>query len=155
MIKQKEYLKRRNRLIKKLKQNSIVILHSAEKKRRSHDTYYPYRQDSNFYYLTGFKEDSAKLVLIKKKDYTKTILFIKDKNKQDELWNGKRLGIVKAKSEFLIDEIYSIDDFNTKLAEYQKDIKNYYYDFQSDSFVEIKQSKKKIDITNIIVNYRF
>ena len=55
MIKENEYSKRRKKLAKKLRANSLALVCAAVPKVRSNDTEYPYRQNSNFYYLTGFK----------------------------------------------------------------------------------------------------
>ena len=109
MIQEAEYKNRRDRLAASMDSNSIAIIHSANYKTRSNDTEYPFRQDSNFYYLTGFKEDESCLMLVKKKKKCKTILFVLKKDETKELWSGKRLGVVGAKEKFLIDEIYTFD----------------------------------------------
>ena len=59
------FLNRRNKLLDKIK-DGIIIIPSAELKQRSNDTEYPFRQNSNFYYLTGFKEQNSVLVLTKR-----------------------------------------------------------------------------------------
>jgi len=133
MIAEKEYRKRRKQLLKKIPKNSIVVLGSAAVKIRSNDTEYPYRQNSNFYYLSGFKEDNAFLVLIKEKKRTKSIFFVQKKEKLLELWTGKRLGIKKAKKRFLVDEVYSSDEFKSKLKEFIQNKHTLYYDFQTDN----------------------
>lgn len=129
MISQKEYKKRRDRLGKKMENNSVGILFSASYKTRSNDTEYPYRQESNFYYLSGFREDNATLVFIKRKKSIKTILFVQTKDKQKELWNGKRLGEKEAKKIFLIDEIYAINDLESQLKIFLQAAKKLYFDF--------------------------
>lgn len=141
MISEMEYKKRRDRLGKKLLNNSVALLRSAKPKVRSNDTNYPYRQDSNFYYLTGFKEDNASLVFIKSDKKTKTILFVQKKDAQDELWNGKRLGEIEAKKRFKVDEVRVSSDFKESIKEFCKDKKNLYYDFSKDS-TKIKKSLK-------------
>ena len=73
MIGQKEYKKRRDKLAKSLSENSVGILFSASYRPRSNDTEYPYRQNSNFYYLTSFKEDNSCLVIVKTTKGVKTI----------------------------------------------------------------------------------
>ena len=75
MITESEYKSRRDSLAKKLAKNSITVLFSTGYKNRSNDTEYPYRQDSNFYYLTGFKEDNSSLILVK---YKKSYGMVKD-----------------------------------------------------------------------------
>lgn len=81
MIKESEYKKRRDFVAKKLSKNSIAVVSSSKYKTRSNDTDYPYRQNSNFYYLTGFKEDNSHLVFIKRKKYTKCLLYVQKKKK--------------------------------------------------------------------------
>jgi Xaa-Pro aminopeptidase len=144
MIKEKEYLKRRKKLAKKLKNNSITLVSSALPKLRSNDTHYPYRQNSNFYYLTGFDEDSAALLIVKTKEGIKTILFVQQKDPQLELWNGKRLGVKKAKKTFKVDKVYGSEKFEEVLKKYlqQKHTAYYQYDEQSD-FIDIFKKQTK------------
>lgn len=139
MIAEREYKKRRDLLVKKLSNNSVAVILSAQGMTRSNDTDYPYRQDSNFYYLSGFKEDNAALVFVKTKEVKKTILFVQKKDRTLELWSGERVGVKEAKKRFLVDEVYSIDDFYIYLKEFLRDKKNIY--FQSNSK---KRAIKKI-----------
>ncbi|MFT5835280.1 MAG: Xaa-Pro aminopeptidase [Sulfurimonas sp.] len=129
MIKESEYKKRRETLAKKLSKNSITILFSANNKTRSNDTNYPYRQNSNFYYLTGFKEDNSFLVILKGKKDVKTILFLQHKDEVYELWNGKRLGEEKAKKRFLVDLVLLSKDFKNSIKELSTNMKYIYTDF--------------------------
>ena len=75
MIHELEYKKRRQKILKRVSKNSITLLFSATPKIRSNDTEYPFRQNSNFYYLTGFREDNACLLLIKNRKKTKKIYY--------------------------------------------------------------------------------
>ncbi len=145
LIKEKEYKKRRDTLAKAMSQHSIAVIFSATYKTRSNDTNYPFRQNSNFYYLTGFKEDNSTLVLIKKKKKYKSILFVNKKDETDEMWNGKRLGVIKAKKSFLIDEIYVSDEFDKKISKFLELKKSLYFDFKQDDS-KIGLFKKNIDI---------
>ncbi len=131
MISETEYKKRRETLAEQLKNNSLSVLFSAVQQIRSNDTEYVFRQNSNFYYMTGFKEDNATLVFLKKKGKTKTILFVQKKDKLKELWTGKRLGVKQSKKRFLIDKVYAQEDFETKLKEYMQGITSINYDFNS------------------------
>ena len=141
MIKEVEYKKRRDKLLCKLSKHSVGVVFSSGYKIRSNDTEYPFRQDSNFYYLSGFLEDSSCLVFIKKNKKTKTILFVAKKDKTQELWNGKRLGVDAAKKRFLVDEVYEYGELNGKLKEYVKDKKALYYDFRLD-YSKVKVLKR-------------
>ncbi len=141
MIKESEYKKRRDRLCSSLSKYSLGVVFSASYKNRSNDTEYPFRQDSNFYYLSGFLEDNSCLVFLKRKKKVKTVLFVAKKDKTQELWNGKRLGADEAKKRFLVDEVYEYGEFNTKLKEYVKDKKALYYDFNLD-YSKVKVLKR-------------
>ena len=132
MIKEKEYKKRRDKLLKSLDENSVAVLFSAKHKIRSNDTEYPFRQDSNFYYLTGFKEDNSSLIFIKTKDSVKTILFVSKKDEEKELWTGKKLGEIEAKKRFLVDEVYISDKFESSLKEFLSKSNTLYFDFSLD-----------------------
>jgi len=141
VIKENEYKKRRDKLLCKLSKHSVGIVYSSVYKTRSNDTEYPFRQDSNFYYLSGFLEDNSCLVFIKKNKKVKTILFVAKKDKTQELWNGKRLGAQEAKKRFLVDKVYEYGEFNSKLKEYIKDKKALYYDFKLD-YSKVKVLKR-------------
>ena len=133
MIQEKEYAKRRKRLAHSLKKNSLALVCSAEAKIRSNDTEYPYRQNSNFYYLTGFKEERSALLFIKEKKSFKTILFVQPKNPQRELWNGKVLGVKGAKSRFQVNEVHSIDLLESILKKNLEGKSNIYYEFKDNT----------------------
>jgi len=129
VISEKEYASRRKRVAKELKSNSIAVIFAAENKVRSNDTHYPYRQNSNFYYLSGFKEDSSALVIVKGKKAFESFLFVHKKDPKEELWNGKRLGVKEAKKRFHVDDVFTYDTLNVKLKELMQDKKALYYDF--------------------------
>ncbi|MGB3962431.1 MAG: aminopeptidase P N-terminal domain-containing protein [Sulfurimonas sp.] len=131
MISQKEYTKRRKKFAKKLENNSVAVLYSAKYKTRSNDTEYPFRQESNFYYLSGFREDNAALLFVKSKGSTKTILFVQKKDEALELWSGKRVGEIQAKTIFDVDAVYTSDMFIQKLPEFLKGKNTLYFDFAS------------------------
>ncbi len=155
MILESEYKQRREILASKLSKNSVAVIYSAEYKIRSNDTEFPYRQNSNFYYLTGFKEDNSCLVIIKKRKKTKTILFIQKKDPKLELWNGARLGKVEAKKRFLVDKICFIETFSKKIEELLESSLNLYFDFKLDySKIKIikKYSKKIATYKNIALD---
>jgi len=153
MITQEEYNLRRLNLLGQLSNNSITVLFSNDFKTRSNDTEFPFRQNSNFYYLTGFREDKSILVLIKTKDNLKTILFVEKKDKALELWTGKRLGKKEAKKRFLVSEIFTTDKFEKKFKIYCNNIKSLYFDFTLCSSKEmvLKKSAKEINLYKNII----
>jgi len=160
VIQEVEYKKRRDKLLSKLSKHSVGVVFSSVYKTRSNDTEYPFRQDSNFYYLSGFLEDKSCLVFFKKGKQVKTILFVAKKDKTQELWNGKRLGTDEAKGRFLVDEVYEYEEFNAKLKEYLVNKKALYYDFKLDySKVKVlKRYSKEIqsfdNISSLVQNMR-
>lgn len=132
MIKEAEYKARRDLLVSRMPKHSLTVLFSTTSKTRSNDTNYPFRQDSNFYYLSGFKEDNSILVLVKNKSKYRSILFVNKKDKSDEMWNGKRLGVDKAKERFLVDDVYVKDEFEKRFKEYLVEKNTLCFDFSLD-----------------------
>jgi len=104
---------RRARLAQ-LMQRGIAVVPTAPESTRNRDSHYPYRYDSYFYYLTGFPEPQAVLVLIAG-DPGRSLLFCRDKDAEREIWDGFRYGIDQARAEFHFDESHSISEFDTLL----------------------------------------
>ncbi|WP_321777643.1 aminopeptidase P N-terminal domain-containing protein [Sulfurimonas sp.] len=152
MIQEHEYKKRRNRFLKKLKNNTIAIFSSAKAKTRSNDTQYPYRQDSNFYYLTGFKEDNSYLIFVKKNYKTKSFLFVKKKESQDELWHGKRLGKKEAKKRFSVDKVILSGKFKKLKKELKKKYKIDKNAFKVVAQMRLIKSKAEINLIKKAIN---
>ena len=106
----KHYQQRRARLIASMHQG-VAIIPTAPESVRSRDSHYPYRFDSYFYYLTGFIEPEALLVLVAG-DAPQTILFCRDKNIEREIWEGYRYGPEVAREAFGLDAAYSINSLD-------------------------------------------
>jgi Xaa-Pro aminopeptidase len=87
-----EYARRRRQLMDQLEPNSIAIVPAASQAIRSRDTEYPFRQDSDFHYLTGFPEADAVAVLLPDRTHGDYVLFCSEKDAHEELWNGARIG---------------------------------------------------------------
>ena len=108
-----EYQLRRDALLAKMGEG-VAIVPTAPEVIRNRDSHYPYRFDSHFYYLTGFKEPESILVLIAGNS-PKSILFCRDKDVEREIWDGFRYGPAAAKTEFGFDEAYSITQLDEML----------------------------------------
>ena len=91
--------------------SGIAIIPTAPEAIRNRDSHYPYRFDSYFYYLTGFKEPEAVVVLVAG-EQNKSILFCRDKDMEREIWDGFRYGADAARETFGFDEAYSINDLD-------------------------------------------
>lgn len=113
-IKKAEFKARRQRLLEQMDDNSIAIIPAASEVTRSRDTEYPFRQDSDFFYLTGFNEPNAVLVLSKNSHVSST-LFCLEKDKLAEIWQGRRIGFEKAKSDYLFENTYPLSELNEQL----------------------------------------
>lgn len=112
----KEIQLRRQSFIKQMSTNSAAIFFAAPEAVRSNDTHYPYRQNSDFWYLTHFNEPEAALVLIKERqEQVTTILFNRKKDTQAEIWTGYRLGQQAALNEIQVDASYDFAEIMTVL----------------------------------------
>ena len=102
----KPFRKRRARLARNLGEG-IVAIPTAPERTRNADSHYDYRWDSGFYYLTGFREPEAVLVLVVG-EKGRTILFCRAKNIEREIWDGFRYGPDLAREAFGFDEAHPI-----------------------------------------------
>jgi Xaa-Pro aminopeptidase len=117
MIKMTEYAKRRKQLMQKIGPHGVVILTSAHTARRNGDGDYPYRQQSDFYYLTGFDEPEAIAIFAPKRKGGEFILFNRVRDREHEIWDGIRAGQEGARKVYGANEAYPISDLEKKLPE--------------------------------------
>src|SRR5215831_20502095 len=89
----------------------VAIVPTAPERVRNRDSHYPYRFDSHFYYLTGFPEPEAVLVLTAQK----AILFCREKNAEREIWDGFRYGPATARERFGFDEAHPIEELDARM----------------------------------------
>ncbi len=116
-IEMTEYAQRRRLLMEIVGDRGIVILPSARSYFRNGETQYPYRQNSDFYYLSGFEESDAVIVLAPGRDKGEFILFNQKRNRAEELWTGYRAGQPGALEIFKADDAYPIEKFSEILPE--------------------------------------
>lgn len=112
MISQAEYKARRKTLADKLPKDSIALIPAAPEVLRNGDTHYRFRQDSNFYYLTGFEEPEALLLITCDGE---SVLFCRPRDPLQEQWVGKRLGQEGALNELKMDKAFSINQLGEEL----------------------------------------
>ena len=108
----KEMRTRRKELMAQMEPNSIGLVPSAPPSFRNNDAEYLYRQNSDFYYLTGFAEEHALLALIPGRKQGEVVLFCQEKNKEKELWTGILMGPDAAIQNLAIDDAYPIADID-------------------------------------------
>jgi len=101
-----EYRSRRKRLMNSMGLAAIAVLPGAKVQRRSRDTEYPFRQDSDFHYLTGFNEPDSVLVLAPGRVKGEVILFCRERDRSAEQWTGERLGPERAENSLGVDDAF-------------------------------------------------
>lgn len=148
----KEFKTRRKALMAQMEPNSIALLNAAPAHLRNADTAYPYRQSSDFFYLTGFAEAQALLVLVPGRKQGETILFCQEKDPTKELWDGKLLGPEAARGELQIDDAFPIADLDDILPGLIEGRDRIYYSMGKDSqfddqvmaWVKVIRNKSKL-----------
>lgn len=119
------FKKRRDHLLKQIK-DGVAIMTSKPEVIRNNDVHYPYRQDSAFYYLSGFTEPESVLVLDPSSSSPFT-MFVREKDPSRELWDGFRYGVDGAGECFGANQVYPISNFEKMLPDLIKGASNLYY----------------------------
>ncbi|KEA54547.1 proline aminopeptidase P II [Mangrovibacter sp. MFB070] len=115
---QQEFLRRRQAMLAKMAPASAALFFAAPEAPRSADSEYPYRQNSDFWYFTGFNEPEALLVLIKSDDtHNHSVLFNRVRDKTAEIWFGRRLGQEAAPEKLGVDRALAFDEVGDNLAQ--------------------------------------
>lgn len=135
MISREEYQARRLALAEALEEGAIAIIPAADEILRNGDSHYRFRQNSHFYYLTGFNEPEALLLITSGKN-PKTYLFNRSRNPTLEQWTGRRLGQEDAPKVLAIHEAYSIESLETNLVKLLEDTSTVYYPLGQYPFYE-------------------
>ena len=132
MIDSREYRDRREKFMAKIG-NGTAIFRSATPAIMHHDVEYAYRQDSDFFYLTGFQEPEAVAVLAPHHEEHRFVLFLRPKDPKKETWTGYRIGVEGAKERYGVDEAYPIGELDEKLPQYLVKADRIYYHCGRDS----------------------
>jgi Xaa-Pro aminopeptidase len=112
--------------MRRMEPNSVAIIPSAREATRSNDTHYRFRQDSDFFYLTGFEEPDA-IAVIKPSQSPKYTLFVRPRDPEREIWDGRRAGVDGARQDFGADESFPIAEFDEKLNDILDGAERLYY----------------------------
>lgn len=124
--------------MRRMDKDSVAIIPAAREAVRSHDTNYRYRQNSDFFYLTGFEEPEAIAVIAPAKE-KKFTLFVRPRDLDQEIWYGYRAGVEGAMRDYGAEEAFTIDQFAEKLTEILDGPSVLYYAFgHTDSDVDQK-----------------
>ncbi len=123
----KEFARRRKQLMRMVGQGGIVILPAAPVRTRSRDTEYIFRQDSDFYYLTGFAEPDAVAALVPGRESGEFVVFCRERDRDREIWDGHREGPEGVVSNYGADDAFPIDDIDDILPGLMEPCSRVYY----------------------------
>ena len=134
----KEFARRRRQLMRIAGEEAILVVPAAPERIRSRDTHYPYRQDSDLWYLCGFPEPGAVLVLVPGRAHGETVLFCRERDPEREGWDGPRHGPEGAVDRFGLDDAYPIEDLDEILPGLLEGRTRVYYHFGRDTEFDLK-----------------
>ena len=129
---------RRDLLREKLPDNSVAVFFANAVRNRANDVDYIYHQDPDFFYMTGYKEPDAILLVFKenqqKEDGTayNEIIFVQPRNERAEMWTGRRLGTTGVKDKLALQEVFNNYDFKEYRLDFSDFDKVLFTDFNND-----------------------
>ena len=137
-MKQTEFKKRRKLLMQRVGKGNIAVCGSANVHARNRDVDYPFRQDSDFYYLTGFNEPNSLAVFIPEREQGEYILFCREFDEKKALWEGAHAGLEGATSHYAADDSFPIEDLNDILPGMLENKTKVFYPMGRDSELDHK-----------------
>ena len=132
LISQKEFASRREQLMHMIGDNAVAIVPSSSLLIRNRDAEFPFRQDSDFLYLTGFNEPEAIAFFIPNREQGEYILFCRERDPKAEQWVGRRAGIEGAQKQWGADDAFPIDDIDDILPGLLEERSAVYYNTGND-----------------------
>ncbi len=139
-------IKQRLENIKPLFEDSALVLFSHPEYIRNNDVHHAYRQDSNFFYLTGFEEPGA-IFVWRPGQTPETVLFVRPKDPEMETWDGFRFGTEMSARVFQMDAVYEVDAFETEAPKLLKDVRtvfhHQYRDVKNDARIQTVLERTK------------
>ena len=134
------FSERRSQLSEKVLEDSAIIISSASVKSRISDTEYAYRQDSNFYYLSGYEEPESLLLIRPDHDKEKFVMFCRERDPLREQWDGFRTGQQGAIEQYGADAAHSINSISQMMPSLLEGVKNIYFSMSAPCGVDLKIS---------------
>lgn len=132
MMDNKEFNQRRKRLMNMVGDDCIAILPTAPECTRNNDVLFPFRPNSDFYYLTGYPEPKAVAVIMPNRNCGEYILFCRQNDPNDEVWNGKRSGLEGACDIYAADDAFPIEDIGDILPSLMEKKEQIFYTMGTD-----------------------
>ena len=134
----KELKRRRREAATAVGTDGVLIIPAATEVVRNRDVHYPFRQNSDFSYLTGFPEPDAIAVIVPKRKGGEFVLFCRPRNPEREVWDGHRFGVDGAVTQFGADEAYPVEELDEHLPELLADRKRVFYPLGTDAELDLK-----------------
>ncbi len=138
MIGPKEYARRRKQLMEMAGDRAAIMVPAAPTRIRNNDAHYPYRQDSDLLYLTGFEEPDSVLVLVPGRAAAASILFCRERDPKREIWDGPRLGPEQAPTALGLDDAFPVEDIDDILPGLLENRERIYYPFGRDPEFDLR-----------------
>ncbi len=129
---------RRKRLLAEMGERAVCVIPAAPTAIRNHDVEHEYRQESDFFYLTGLDEPESVLVLSNVHEQHEVVLFVRPRNPEREVWDGPRAGVDGAKERFGADEAIEIAELDAKLPDYLSNAERLLYRLGRDRDVDAR-----------------
>ena len=148
---------RREVLRAKMPENSVAVIFANSIRNRANDVDYVFHQDPNFYYLTGYREPNAVLVIFSEDQVNKNgetyneILYVQERNERAEMWTGKRLGIEGAKKELGFNQAFNGIDFINNKIDFKKFNHVFIEKFHDD---HRNSSREKAEVFDLIKSFK-
>ena len=133
MLKLSDFKQRRKQLMRRMKKNGVAVLASAPASIRNRDVEYPFRQHSDFHYLTGFHEPEALAVLAPGRKQGEFILFCREFDPEKAIWTGHHAGLEGARNDHGADEAFPIDELSERLPELLENRDRVYFPIGQDA----------------------
>ena len=128
-----DYAARRARLMRRMGAGSIALLRAAPMRTHSRDVHWPYRQNSDFLYLTGFSEPDALAVLMPGRPEGEFVLFCRRRDPEREQWDGAITGPARARTQYGADEAYPVEEMEKRVPGFLAERRKLYHEFGLDA----------------------
>ena len=122
-----EFKRRRAQLMRMMGKNAIAIVPTSPERVRNRDVHYPFRPDSDFYYLTGFAEPDAVAVIVPGRPNGEFLIFCRERDAEKERWDGQRMGTDGVLEHYHADDAFPIDDIDDILPGIMESCERVYY----------------------------
>ncbi len=149
------HTERRTLVREKMPDNSVAVFFASPVRNRANDVDFVYHQDPNFYYLTGYREPHAVLLIFKEdqegpNDKFNEIIFIQPRNAMAEMWTGRRLGITGVKEKLAFNQVFNNTEFKDYNIDFSKFDKVLFYDF----FNDVRDTRAEGDLYDLIASFK-